>query len=197
VQLPALPFGCSTEHHAFPGTVSLQAGTLTAVLCDAVRSLAAQGFAAAFIFSAHGGNYAPLAAALPAIRAAAAPLQVIAFTDLDAVVATWARAAAAVGVAPNVAGHHAGEFETSIVLALDAAAVRRHHFAAGLLDVGADAQSIFYPDLRRHAPSGVVGDPRPARATRATAYLDAWVDLLVEHYRREKNAKYATGTHPE
>jgi creatinine amidohydrolase/Fe(II)-dependent formamide hydrolase-like protein len=41
-----------------------------------------------------------------------------------------------------------------------------------------DAQSLFYPDLRRHAPDGVVGDPRGATALRGARYLAAWVDVL-------------------
>jgi creatinine amidohydrolase len=69
VACPTLPFGCSREHLAFPGTVDLAAATLAAVLTDVLTSLARHGFAGALVFSAHGGNYAALAAMLPALRA--------------------------------------------------------------------------------------------------------------------------------
>jgi hypothetical protein len=50
---------------------------------------------------------------------------------------------------------------------------------AGLTGSALAAEDLFYPDLRRHAPDGTVGDPRRAAALRADAYLDAWVATLV------------------
>ncbi len=194
VRLPALPIGCSSEHGDFPGTLSLRTETLRAVLRDVVASLARHGFETVFIFSAHGGNYSALRDALPELGAAAQPAHLIAFTDLARVAAIWHDASASAGVAPSAAGHHAGEFETSIMLALRPDAVRRELLAAGLVDIGPDPQAIFYPSLRAHSPSGVVGDPRAAAAARAEPYLGAWVDALVECYRRGKNAKNTVGT---
>jgi len=189
VQLPAVTLGCSAEHAAFPGTLSLRAETLRAVLVDVVAGLAAHGFDSAFIFSAHGGNDAALRDMLPQLAAAARPVQVIAFTGIEQLTATWRAAAASAGVDADAAGHHAGEFETSILLALRPDSVRAGELAAGLVDVGDDAQAVFYPSLRAHSPSGVVGDPRGASATRAESYLAAWVDALVTAYRREKKVK--------
>ena len=42
-QLPAVTFGCSHEHAAFPGTVSITATTLAAVIADIATSLTRQG----------------------------------------------------------------------------------------------------------------------------------------------------------
>lgn len=194
IACPTLPLGCSSEHGAFPGTLDLAPATLAAVLTDVLRSLARHGFTAAFLFSAHGGNAAVLAAMLPDLRAAAAPLHVDAVTDLAAIAATLARAARAAGIAPAAAGHHAGESETSIMLALRPETVRAAAFAPGLVAEVPDAQALFYPSLRDHAPDGTVGDPRGASATRADAYLDEWVELLAESYLRAKNANQAKGT---
>ena len=55
-------------------------------------------------------------------------------------------------------------------------------------------QSIFYPDLRAHAPSGTVGDPRDASPDRAALYLDAWVDALVAAYEGAKKRHQTKGT---
>ena len=131
---------------------------------------------------------------LPALAAAAAPMPVFAFTDLTRVSDDLVRVAAELGIAPAVAGHHAGEIETSILMALRPDAVRGARLAAGHTEAVADPQTLFYPSLRTHAPSGVVGDPRPASPTRADAYLDGWVDVLVDAYRRAKNNPYANGT---
>jgi creatinine amidohydrolase len=191
---PTLPFGCSREHLAFPGTLDLAPATLAAVLGDVLASLARHGFAGAFVFSAHGGNYAELAATLPALAAAAAPMPVFAFTDRARLAHALAQAADSFGISPEVAGHHAGELETSILLALCPDAVRAAALAPGHPARVADPQALFYPSLRAHAPNGIVGDPRAASSTRAAAYLDAWADVLVDAYRRAKNERYANGT---
>lgn len=186
IQCPTVAVGCSREHLAFPGTLDLRDSTFTAVLVDLVASLRAHGFAHAFVFSAHGGNCAPLRAALPELRAAAAPMRVIAFTDLARLTATFHEASAGFGVAPEASGHHAGELETSIVYGLRPHSVRENALAAGYVDSHPDPQALFYPSLRTHAPSGTVGDPRAASGSRAARYLDVWTDLLVDAYRREK-----------
>jgi creatinine amidohydrolase len=194
VACPTLPIGCSSEHLAFPGTLDVQAETLRALLLDVVRSLQRHGFCRAFIFSAHGGNCAALAEALPALRAAAAPMAVTAYTDLAALTALFHRSSAAFGVASEASGHHAGEFETSILRALRPEAVRLDRLQAGIVDQRDDPQTLFYPSLRAQAPNGVVGDPRGASAARAQRYLDDWVALLVAEYRREQASTYTKGT---
>jgi creatinine amidohydrolase len=188
ILLPTLPVGCASEHLDFPGTLHVGAETLAAVLANLLVSLRRQGFARAFVFSAHGGNCAPLAEALPALREAASPMAVAAFTDLDRLSALWHEQSAAFGIAADASGHHAGEFETSIVRALRPSAVRPSALAAGRLAGAADAQGLFYPSLRAQAPSGTVGDPRGADAARGLVYLDAWADLLLTAYRREKKS---------
>jgi creatinine amidohydrolase len=105
------------------------------------------------------------------------------------VTAALVRIAADARIAPEIAGHHAGEAETSILLALRPDAVRTGALAAGHTARVADPQTLFYPSLRDHAPSGTVGDPRGASASRAAAYLDAWADLLAADYERLKNVK--------
>jgi creatinine amidohydrolase len=194
VRLPALALGASSEHLAFPGTLSLGEDTLAAVLADLARSLARHGFETIFCFSAHGGNLGVLRAQRAALERAAAPCRWIAFADHGAVNARLFALAEAAGVPAAAAGHHAGELEASILAGLRPDALRRGALAPGLLDVPADPQAIFYPDLRAHAPSGTVGDPRRASAERAALYLDAWVDVLLAAYEGEKKRHQTKGT---
>ncbi len=197
VACPTLPIGCASEHLSFPGTLHVEPATLMAVLRDTIRALGRHGIARAFIFSAHGGNAEPLRAGLPALRRDCGAVEVDAFTDLDRLTAVLHAESAAAGVDPAAAGHHAGEVETSILLALAPARVRSGALSAGLLTGTDDAQKLFHPDLRMHAPEGTVGDPRGADAARGLRYLRAWTGLLVEAYRREKNSPQATGTQNE
>jgi creatinine amidohydrolase/Fe(II)-dependent formamide hydrolase-like protein len=194
VRLPTLAFGASSEHLAFPGTLSLAEDTLAAVLGDLARSLARHGFEEIFCFSAHGGNLPLLRERRTQLEDAAKPARWIAVADHADLNARLFALAEAHGVSAAAAGHHAGELEASVIAALAPGALRRSAIAPGLLDTPADAQSIFYPDLRAHAPSGTVGDPRAASPDRAALYLDAWVDALVAAYEGAKKRHHTKGT---
>jgi len=180
--IPALPFGCAREHLAFPGTLSLDEPTLAAVLEDLVRSAVRHRFAGVFVFSAHGGNAEVLRRLSASLGEQIPETRIRVFAELGAVSDAQAKAAAAFGIAAEVAGHHAGEWETSVVAALAPGLVRADALAEGHVASSGDGGSLFYPSLADRVPSGVVGDPRPADPIRADVYLDAWVDVLETDY---------------
>src|SRR5205807_8202470 len=68
---PTVRIGCSEHHMSFPGTISLEAATLEAVLRDYCTSLARHGFRRLCVIPSHGGNFAPLADMHPRVREAA------------------------------------------------------------------------------------------------------------------------------
>ncbi|WP_283134588.1 creatininase family protein [Rhizohabitans arisaemae] len=104
---PVLAFGASDHHLAFGGTLSLSPGTLLAVLDDLLRSIAAQGGRRVVLINGHGGNTGVCHAA----SAAGSTRHGLSVAHLD----YW-RLASPEAQAP-VPGH-AGEYETSIVLAV-------------------------------------------------------------------------------
>jgi len=61
---PTLRVGCSEHHVGFAGTMSLSESTFHAVVGDLVRSLLRGGFRRIVLVPTHGGNFAPLAAAV-------------------------------------------------------------------------------------------------------------------------------------
>lgn len=183
LRLPALALGCASEHLAFPGTLHVEEATLRDVLADVVRALDHHGFERVFVFSAHGGNVGALRRAAPRLAEAAARARVAVFTDHAGLAERLFAEAARHGVAPEAAGHHAGELEASIVAALRPGALRAGARRPGLAWRARSTEGLFDPDLRRRAPDGTVGDPRAAEPGRAEAYLAAWTALLVEAYR--------------
>ncbi|MCW3844125.1 creatininase family protein [Micromonospora yasonensis] len=104
---PAIPVGASDHHLPFGGTLSLTPETLSAVLLDLARSIAVQGGRRLIVVNGHGGNVGVCHSA----AAAASTRYDLAVGHVD----YW-RAADAEPQVP-VPGH-AGEFETSLVLAL-------------------------------------------------------------------------------
>ena len=111
---PTLAYGASHHHLPFGGTLSLGVRTFALVLADLLSSAAAAGVRRAFLVNGHGGN---VAACRIAVDEEAREHGMLAATTL-------------VGdlVDPGELGGpvsgHAGIFETSVVLALDAERVR-------------------------------------------------------------------------
>jgi creatinine amidohydrolase len=176
---PLLPIGCSEHHMAFPGTMTLATPTLEAMLRDCCVSLARHGFRWILIVSGHGGNPGPLAQIAPALQEAVAGARVIVHADPGGFMSGLADAAAREGVSAAVAGWHAGEFETSLAMALDARAVDTRRVEPGALSDGPDVlDRVVAAGLDRVAPNGVLGDPTRFDAARGRRYLGAYVDLV-------------------
>ena len=115
--LPALPYSKSNEHDAFAGTVSLSAATLTAVLGDVAASVRRAGFKRLAFLNGHGGNAGLLEAVARDVRYD---------TGLACFViqpAYWLQAPFSLSDEEQRLGVHAGELETSLMLALEPALV--------------------------------------------------------------------------
>ena len=181
IALPAIPFGCASEHLDFAGTLHIKAETLEALLRDLVSSLARHGFERAFVFTAHGGNVDALRAMESRLVRGAQPLALWIENEID-LGRIQSEVVAARGLAPATAGPHAGEYETSLVAWLRPGSVRPHALAAGPPVDPAAGQSLFYPSLRPNAPMGVLGDPTRAAREAGRVYLDAWADALEAAY---------------
>lgn len=111
VLAPPLPFGASDHHLPFGGTLSLTPETLLQVLLDLLRSVAAAGGRRLLLVNGHGGNTGVCHAA----AAAAAARHDLTVAHLD----YW-HVATEGGQVPG----HAGEFETSLMLAVRPELVR-------------------------------------------------------------------------
>lgn len=109
--LPIQAVGKSNEHTGFPGTLSLSAETVIRTWTDIGESVFRTGCRKLVIVNSHGGNIPPLDIVARDLR--------VRFGML-VVVASWARFGYPDGLYPpeeNVHGIHAGEAETSLMLA--------------------------------------------------------------------------------
>jgi creatinine amidohydrolase len=177
---PTVSIGISGHHLAFPGTISLTADTFTSVLRDYLQSLEHHGVAAAYVFSAHGGNFSALADLERAAGGRIGRLAVRCYSDLDQFFSAFYEIAALDDIAATICGAHAGEGETSEMLRIAPTLVRRERFAPGFTDdYDAAAQAVLWEHgINALTPTGVLGDPTLATAARGARYLDALATLL-------------------
>jgi creatinine amidohydrolase/Fe(II)-dependent formamide hydrolase-like protein len=110
--LPAVNYGKSNEHTGFAGTFSVSAATLMALLTDIAKGVAASGFRRLAFLNGHGGNMAVLDTVARDIRAETGLMTFCLhphlFVDAPFVITDNERRL----------GFHAGELETSLMLAL-------------------------------------------------------------------------------
>jgi len=164
---PALAFGASGEHGAFPGTVSIGTTALTDVLVELGRDVT-RHWGALLLVNAHGGNRDAVSAAL---------------RRLDG----EGKRCAAFSVAPRDGDAHAGRTETSMLLHLDPSAVRGKDAEPGETRPIAELIGRLRREgVRSVSPNGVLGDPAGATAEEgrrllehATADCVATLDALL------------------
>lgn len=167
---PAVPYGVCRSTGDHPGTVSITTETLKALAADLVKSFYRQGFRCVVILSGHAGgthNAALLDAGegllreLPELRIAVASEYALAYE-------------AGRGLIETAGDSHAGEIETSRMLAT------RAHLVKGT----SPAETPDFPafilcrDKRRHWPGGVHGDPARASAEKGRQLEGLVVDAL-------------------
>jgi creatinine amidohydrolase len=163
LELPPITISCSHEHAAWPGTVSISATTLYAVVQDIAASLRRSGITKLVLVNAHGGNYVLANVVQESSGMALFP------TEPD-----WVTARAAAGLeSPMLSDMHAGEIEVSILLHAHPHTVRpdypKHDHLAD------DRTHMLTLGLEAYTRSGVVGLPSLATAEKGRDVLASLV----------------------
>jgi creatinine amidohydrolase len=177
-----IPVGCSEHHLAFGATISLKPETLKLIVRDYVDSLIRDGFSRIIFLPSHGGNFGPLAQAIEDARKAHPEVEITGYTDLLGITGFLQRISAEFGISEEECGAHAGEDETSLMMALEPDLVVRDRFAPGYLGpLGEkEVQIIFEQGMPALTANGVLGDPRKASAQKGEVYLEKLASFLVE-----------------
>ncbi|MBB5166703.1 creatininase family protein [Mycobacterium sp. AZCC_0083] len=174
-QLPAVTYSCSHEHASFPGTVSISATTLSAVIADIAESCAHQGITALIIVNAHGGN-----AVLTNVAQQAnshGPLPVGLYPSRE----DWAETRVAAGMGSSSHDDmHAGELETSVLLAAYPDYVRDGWNTAD--HSAPDRRYLTTLGINAYSHAGVIGQPSQATEEKglgALSHLGAAAGTLI------------------
>ena len=186
LQAVTIRIGCSEHHLAFPGTISLKSTTLKAIIHDYVDSLVKHGFRRIILLPSHGGNFATVKEAVEELQEKYSELKIIGFTDLQAFVDKFIELSGEYRITPEEAGAHAGESETSLMLALDEAVVRKDRYAPGYLGpLGEkEIQVILEKGMPTLSKNGILGDPAKASGKKGMVYLDKISDFVVTQVQK-------------
>lgn len=188
--LPPLHYGKSNEHNAFPGTVSLSATTLLAVLHDVAESLYRAGFRKLVLMNSHGGQPQVMEIAATDARDRHPDFWVFP-------VFTWRvthEHKALLSPREREFAMHAGDAETSLMLSLLPDWVRTEAAVTDyppdrppgslLKAKGAPTFSWLTQDL---SESGTIGDATAATREKGDRILEllaaGWAQLLREVYK--------------
>ncbi|ULL14592.1 creatininase family protein [Paenibacillus sp. H1-7] len=177
--LPPLPYGKSTEHLGHPGTITLSATTLMSVLLDIARSVRQSGFNKLLLLNTHGGNTDLLNMMAREIRIDTG----LAVFRLDS--GSLGLGEALISPVEKKVGIHAGDVETSIVLAaqhhwvnMDVAPTELPHFPESrYLQFKSKAFAWITDDISN---TGIAGDARQATAEKGEMMLELGGRLLAE-----------------
>jgi len=173
--MPPMTVSCSHEHTAWPGTVSISASTLIAVIADIRASLQNAGVERLVLVNGHGGNYV-LSNIVQEATVGGPSLALFPGRD------DWNRARSDARLETN--GHddmHAGEVETSLLLYALPKAVREGNATA-------DHEAPHRPHLltlgmRGYTESGVIGRPSLGTAEKGKAVLESLVASFTDYLR--------------
>jgi creatinine amidohydrolase len=178
--LPPLCYGKSNEHIGFPGTLSVSAATFMSVIRDLGASLAASRFERLALFNTHGGNASLVDVMARDLRAE---------FGLRTFAIFGSAGAHFEGLRPQerTYGFHAGELETAYLLAATPTLVDTSAYTVNYIAYLED-QTLLAPEngaanfawlTRDIAPSGVMGDPRPATAVNGERWLQAAAERIA------------------
>jgi creatinine amidohydrolase len=171
--LPPICYGKSNEHIGFPGTLSVSAATFMAVVRDIGSSVKAAGFKRLVLFNTHGGNSSLVDVMARDLRAEFGLRTFCLFGSGGAKFS-------GLNAQERAYGFHAGELETAWLLSGTPELVRTDEYTVNYI------AELANPDLllpengpatfswltRDIAPSGVMGDPRPATAENGARWLE-------------------------
>jgi creatinine amidohydrolase len=178
--LEAVCYGKSNEHLGFTGTLSVSATTFMAVVRDIGASVAAAGFKKLALYNTHGGNASLVDVMARDLRAEFG-------LRTFALYGSGGARFDGLSAQERAYGFHAGEIETAFLLSATPELVDRSAYSVNYIaDVEKpetllpeNAPATFAWLTRDIAPSGVMGDPRPATAENGARWAEQAAERIA------------------
>jgi len=181
---PVIRPGLSEHHMAYKGSLTLSPAVFKATVSEVIDSLVRHGFKQFVLASSHGGNESALVELAPELAARYPQVKFLVNFDLTPLFADLAKIGAEDGIDLAALGAHAGEFETSAMMAYDEALVRTDKLDVGFLgDLISDEESIqklIKNGLHSITHNGILGDARKSNKQRGEKYLQMFAKSVID-----------------
>ncbi len=187
--LPPIPYGMSLHYASFPIAVTLTSETLISALRDVFSSLIRHGINKLFIVNGHDGNIAPIEVATREFKMEHPEMKICVLEEWW-IVAGKLLPRGTFEVWDGLG--HAGEGETSIMLAMNPELVEMKYAKGVVPDLPCHIQIKWaFEEL---TPYGVTGDPTKATKEKGEKMMEALINHTVSFIRNmdKKNWKYGT-----
>ena len=182
--LPTQAIGLSPEHARFPGTLTLKAETVIRLWTDLGESVAAAGIKKLVLFNSHGGNVSVMDLVARDLRARLGLLVYsVSWFNLPLQGDNGEDVNALFGAEEHRFGIHAGDIETSMMLALRPSQVDMalaKNFASTSQDraqqfeiLGNGKSAKLGWQMQDYHPAGAVGNAAAATADKGRAVVEA------------------------
>lgn len=184
--LPPVTIGCSHEHAAWPGTVSISSVTLHAVVRDIADSLRRSGVETLVVINGHGGNYV-LGNVVQ--ESSSRGERMALFPAME----DWETALRNAGVHTSpLTDMHAGEIETSILLHHHPELLRTGYETSD--HVADDRRHLLTLGMSAYTDSGVIGRPSLGSAEKGKELLRSLGDSFGAYFSMLTSASTPTLT---
>jgi creatinine amidohydrolase len=173
--LPTQWLGYSPHHMRFKGTITARSETHINMIVDTVKSMVSADFNRILIVNGHGGNIANMSVALQTLMEDCAETQVFGTSWF-----TYDEIAEIREAGPHGWGH-AGEMETSVMMAIHPTLVKTDRFQKD----GHPLQSELAGQVKRYrwiqeaTDRGNFGDPTFGSEEKGERFLKAAVEVLI------------------
>ncbi|HLD75222.1 MAG TPA: creatininase family protein [Bdellovibrionota bacterium] len=185
LQAPTIRVGCSEAHMGFPGTITISENTLKALIQEYCESLAKHGFQKIILIPTHGGNFKAVQEVAKKLEKSLTSTQVLGFADFDGLMHRFHEATEKFKVTKEEAGLHGGEIETSFMMHIAPEFVDSTKLDQGV-PVYTSIAEVYKKGTKVLSPSGVLGIPLKANASKGKEYLAAYVDCVLEFIKKSK-----------
>ena len=184
---PMIRVGRSEHHLAFPGSISMRNTTLKGIIADYIFSLTFHGFKTIILLPSQGANFKAVNKAIKEIQPKYPKYKIIGYTDLNGFMNALYYFAGEFGITKEEGGVHAGEIETSLLMAINTNLVIKGRLSPGVLKPLGEKEILTIMDegVKDLSDRGVLGDPSKADAEKGLAYLDKTVDFLVAKIKKQ------------
>ena len=177
---PVITVGLSKAHMDYAGSLTYRWTTLIAIIEDYVSSYAWHGFEKIIFLPSHMGNFQAIESFAATAEQNYPGVKFACCLNFDMMSKLDAQSLAEDGVLPSVAGAHAGESETSQMLAF-----YEHLVDMSLAEAGFIGSYMEMRDKMRDegiqilSENGILGDARPANAERGQKIIRRMVKAMA------------------